>query len=73
MQNAFAKRWRSLDPSSSTTIKVVPFIEDAFEHVRSLSSAKGKDGEAVESQVLVTGSMHLVGRALGALEGADAL
>jgi folylpolyglutamate synthase len=74
LQKTFAQRWRTLDSSPSTTIKVLPFIEDAFEHARSLSLGTGKDGKGeIETQVLVTGSLHLVGRALGALEGADAL
>ena len=74
MQNIFAERWRVLDPSPSTTIKVLPFVEDAFEHVRSLNPRTGKDMKVeIETQVLITGSLHLVGRALGALEGVDAL
>jgi folylpolyglutamate synthase len=74
LQNTFAERWLELDPSPSTTIKVLPFIEDALDYVRNLNVEVGKDGkEDVKTQVLITGSLHLVGRALGALEGVDAL
>jgi folylpolyglutamate synthase len=74
LQKAFAERWRSLDPSPSTTIKVLPLIEDALDYVRELGmvTGQGAKGER-ETQVLITGSLHLVGRALGALEKLDAL
>ena len=67
MQKAFADKWRSLDSSSTSTIQVLPSVEDAFDRVRDLSQEKGK------VHVLVTGSVHLIGRALGILESADAL
>ena len=74
LQTAFAERWRSLDPSPSTTIKVLPYIEDALDYVRKLSfEASKRVGKEAKTQVLITGSLHLVGRALGVLEGADAL
>ena len=73
-QKAFAKKWQSLDPSPNTTIKVLPRIEDALEYVRVLNLRTNEDGDGrMETQVLITGSVHLVGRALGALEGDDAL
>ena len=76
VQKSFAEKWRALDPDSSTTVKVLPCIEDAFEYVRTLDSGKGeKNGEGDDEEVhaLITGSVHLVGRALGVLEGVDAL
>lgn len=65
MQKNFAKRWRELDPCSSTTIQVLPSVEDAVVHIRSL------EGGPVHT--FITGSVHLVGRTLGILEGVDAL
>lgn len=67
MQKAFAEKWRSLDSSPDTDVKVLPSIEDAFEYVRSLST------DDAHAQALITGSVHLVGRALGSLESVDAL
>ena len=57
-----------LDISSSTMIKVLPSIEDAVEYVRSLEK---QDDDKVHA--FITGSVHLVGRALGILEGVEAL
>lgn len=74
LQNQFAERWRELDPSTSTSIKVLPLIEDAFDYVRNLDKGEDqKSNKEMEIQVLITGSLHLVGRALGVLEGVDAL
>ena len=78
MQKSFAEKWRALDPEASTAIKVLPCIEDAFDYVRKLDSdseAKEANGEkgSKEIHALITGSVHLVGRALGVLEGVDAL
>ncbi|PMD32236.1 FolC bifunctional protein [Hyaloscypha variabilis F] len=67
-QKAFARRWMELDISSSTMIKVLPSIEDAVEYVRSLEK---QDDDKVHA--FITGSVHLVGRALGILEGVEAL
>ncbi|KAH8803225.1 Mur ligase [Xylogone sp. PMI_703] len=69
-QRSFADKWRSLDPSSSTEIHVLSSIEDAFDHVRGLSSEAGET-EGVD--VFITGSIHLIGRALSIIEGVDAL
>ena len=71
LQKSFADKWRELDPSPETTIKVLPYIEDALEYVRGLESANGARDKEVHA--LVTGSVHLVGRALGVLEGVDAV
>ncbi|KAF6821379.1 folylpolyglutamate synthase [Colletotrichum musicola] len=68
VQRQFAERWAQLDPKAD--VKVIPTIEEALNHVRQLGEGLG-EGEKV--QALVTGSLHLVGGALGILEGADAL
>lgn len=49
---------------------MVASIEETINHVRSLTESL-EEGETV--QALITGSLHLVGGALGILEGADAL
>ncbi|KAK1996686.1 FolC bifunctional protein [Colletotrichum falcatum] len=70
VQRRFAERWSRLDPRAD--VRVVPTIEEALEHVRATADGGGlAEGESV--QALVTGSLHLVGGALGILEGADAL
>ena len=51
-------------------ITVIPSIEEAINHARSVAKDL-KEGETV--QAFITGSLHLVGGALGILEGADAL
>lgn len=76
MQKTFAEKWRALDPSPSTTIKVLPCIEDALEYVRGLDLKSREADDEIEGskeiQALITGSLHLVGRALGVLDGVDA-
>jgi folylpolyglutamate synthase len=70
-QNAFAARWKELDSETdnglAAKVQVLNSVEEALEYVQSLSKDNGK------VHALVTGSVHLVGRALGILEGADAL
>jgi folylpolyglutamate synthase len=68
-QHAFAAKWRDLDPSAE--VSVVPSIEEAIDKARALSASVDTDSQTV--QALITGSLHLVGGALGILEGADAL
>ncbi|KAI0011943.1 tetrahydrofolylpolyglutamate synthase [Xylariaceae sp. FL0662B] len=70
-QHAFADRWAQIDPRAD--VAVVPTIEDALNRVRGLAAESSlTDGQTV--QALITGSLHLVGGALGILEdGADAL
>ncbi|OTB05691.1 hypothetical protein M426DRAFT_319679 [Hypoxylon sp. CI-4A] len=68
-QRAFAEKWSELDPTAK--VSVLPTIEDAISHVRELGKAPLGEEETV--QALITGSLHLVGGALGILEGADAL
>ncbi|KAK4241849.1 hypothetical protein C8A03DRAFT_30017 [Achaetomium macrosporum] len=67
MQRVFADRWKALDPSAN--VMLIPSIEEAINTARDLAERAG--GPRV--QALVTGSLHLVGGALGILEGADAL
>lgn len=67
MQHTFAEKWKTLDPSAN--VLLVPSIEGAINTARGLA---GKEGEP-KVQALITGSLHLVGGALGILEGADAL
>lgn len=64
LQKRFAERWRELDPGAEVTF--LPTIEHALRHAR-------KIGEKEPAQVFLTGSLHLVGGALGVLEKADAL
>ena len=71
MQKAFAEKWRTLDLSSETTIEVLPSVEDALEHVRKLGGGISEAQDEVHA--FITGSVHLVGRALGVLEGVDAV
>lgn len=77
MQKSFAEKWHALDPGP-TNVQVLPTIDDAFHYVRSLDSdiVSEKDGDKnckKEVHAFVTGSLHLVGRALSVLEGVDAL
>ncbi|KAK4135857.1 FolC bifunctional protein [Trichocladium antarcticum] len=67
MQRVFAERWSALDPAAN--VMLIPTIEEAIDMARKLA---GKEG-APKVQALITGSLHLVGGALGILEGADAL
>ena len=65
-QRVFADRWKQLDPSAN--VMLIPTIEEAINTARSLAKEDGP-----KLQALITGSLHLVGGALGILEGADAL
>ena len=71
MQKAFAEEWRDLDASSETKIEVLASVEDALWRARKLGDVK--PGEQGEVHAFITGSVHLVGRALGSLEGVDAV
>lgn len=68
MQRVFADKWKELDPSAN--VMLIPSIEEAINTARGLAD---KEGEQQKLQALITGSLHLVGGALGILEGADAL
>ncbi|KAI9171688.1 Folylpolyglutamate synthase [Paramyrothecium foliicola] len=68
LQRKFADKWSSMDPSAR--VEAIPTIEDALEIARGVAAGLG-EGET--AHVLVTGSLHLVGGALGVLEKADAL
>lgn len=67
-QRRFAETWACLDPGAD--VRVLPSIEEALACARGLG-ADLPEGSAV--QAYVTGSLHLVGGALGILEQADAL
>lgn len=73
MQKTFAEKWRALDPSSATTIHVLPSVEEAFDYVRDLSAQNQSSKDSGKVHTLITGSVHLIGRALGILESAEAL
>lgn len=68
VQRTFAERWSSLDPKAN--VMVIGSIEEAINQAREIAKST-KDGETL--QALITGSLHLVGGALGILEKADAL
>lgn len=65
LQRDFAKRYKELD--ETPIVKVLPSVEDALVYVRSLNN------ETTKVHAFITGSVHLIGRALGILEGVDAL
>lgn len=68
VQRRFAEKWSSMD--SKAKVMVMPTIEESLDYVRHLGDDL-KESEKV--QAFVTGSLHLVGGALGILEKADAL
>lgn len=69
-QRVFAERWSTLDPSAN--VMLIPTIEEAINKARSLVGDSTEGGDQ-KVQALITGSLHLVGGALGILEKADAL
>ncbi|KOS19729.1 Folylpolyglutamate synthase [Escovopsis weberi] len=68
VQHRFADKWSGMDPKAN--VVVLRTIEDALDYARGLGRDLGPE-ESV--QAYVTGSLHLVGGALGILEQADAL
>ncbi|RSL69820.1 Folylpolyglutamate synthase [Fusarium sp. AF-6] len=68
VQHRFAEKWSSMDPEAD--VKVMPTIEQSIDFARHVGEGL-PEGETV--QALITGSLHLVGGALGILEKADAL
>jgi folylpolyglutamate synthase len=69
MQKTLAERWQSLDPKATVLVKAS--IEEALDYVKQISESR--EGSEKEVQALITGSLHLVGGALGVLEGASTL
>ncbi len=67
-QRAFAEKWKALDPTAN--IMIIPSIEEALNAARAIAE-KLEDGQT--AQTMITGSLHLVGGALGILEQADVL
>ncbi|KAJ6779649.1 hypothetical protein PWT90_05770 [Aphanocladium album] len=68
-QRRFADKWAQLDPNAD--VHVITTIQEALDYARGLAANGLPEGAAV--QAYVTGSLHLVGGALGILEQADAL
>ncbi|KAG5929596.1 methionine-synthesizing 5- methyltetrahydropteroyltriglutamate--homocysteine methyltransferase [Claviceps africana] len=68
VQRRLGERWKGLDPLCE--VVVLPTIEDALGYARRVADGVGGGGTV---QAYVTGSLHLVGGALGLLEEADAL
>ncbi|KAK7430114.1 Folylpolyglutamate synthetase [Neonectria magnoliae] len=68
VQHRFAAKWSSVDPDA--TVKVMPTIEQSLDYARQLGEGL-PEGQSV--QAFITGSLHLVGGALGILEKSDAL
>lgn len=63
VQKIFSKKWGELDPTGKSESKVTKSIQEAVEYIRNL--------EASKVDILVTGSLHLVGGVLTVLEGED--
>ena len=61
LQRELADVWQNLDPN--TEVAALPSIEEAIDYVRDINGGAG------ETQVLVTGSFHLLGGVLSVLEG----
>lgn len=65
VQNALAKTWKEIDPQAD--VKVVRTIEEAIGLARAVASEAKTAGDA-GVEVLVTGSLHLVGGVVEVLE-----
>ncbi|KAJ3510684.1 hypothetical protein NM208_g15504 [Fusarium decemcellulare] len=68
VQQRFAEKWAALDPTAS--VKVMSTIEESIEYTRHVGESLPENQPV---QAFITGSLHLVGGALGILERADAL
>ncbi|KAH8591541.1 FolC protein [Bisporella sp. PMI_857] len=76
-QRRLAEKWASLEENQATgknltalpvpRVDVLPSIDDAIDFVRDIANTKEDKGEE-QIGVFVTGSIHLVGRALDILE-----
>lgn len=64
VQHILAKKWSGLDPKCR--VDVTSTVDEALELVRSLGMSLADGGQV---QAFLTGSLHLVGAALSALEG----
>lgn len=79
MQLKFAERWKelsssTLSPQTSTqaNIKVLPSLEEAFSYIENIRlDVNENEREKGKKHVFITGSIHLVGRALSLLEGVE--
>lgn len=72
LQKSFAEKWAELD-AGGAKISVLPSVEDAFDYARKLNADAGEADGDKHVHAFITGSVHLVGRALGILEDVDAL
>lgn len=82
MQLKFAERWQELSSPQKplrtpmpTQIKVLPSLEEAFTYIERIGYVDdtAETGDKGKVRVFITGSIHLVGRALSLLEGVEAL
>ena len=71
VQLGFKNRWLALDPPADGI--GASSIEEAIARARSLADKYVREEAGETAQVLITGSLHLVGGALAILEGPDAL
>lgn len=74
VQKKLAKTWKGIDDQAEVVVK--GSIEEAVEWIRSVAAETGNEGiegkaEAKQVQVLVTGSVHLVGGFLEVLESGE--
>lgn len=60
LQKELANVWKDLNPG--TEVAALSSIEGAIEYIKNINGGVG------ESQVLVTGSLHLVGGAMAVLD-----
>lgn len=61
LQNRLAAKWHELDPK--TEVVVIGSVEEAIGKVEKINGGAG------ETQILITGCLHLVGGALSIIEG----
>lgn len=67
VQNALARTWESIDPGCA--VDVVGSIEEAVGRAREIAAKReGREGREEGVDVLVTGSLHLVGGLIDVLE-----
>lgn len=71
VQKALAETWSQLDHDAEVVVKAS--IEEALDYAKGLSQGKEGEGNTEPVLVFITGSLHLVGGALGVLEGTDTL
>lgn len=65
LQKELANVWKDLNPG--TEVVALSSIEGAIEYIKNINGGVG------ESQVLVTGSLHLVGGVMAVLDGRESV